>query len=99
LKCVLYYSASLQSINNQYHPEIYVCVCVCVCMYIYVCVCVYMCVYVCMYIYMCVCVYMCVYVCMYIYRLSQEECARLREGVPYAKVPKTPMSKVEQLWR
>ena len=23
---------------------------------------------------------------MYIYRVSQEECARLREGVPYAKV-------------
>ena len=25
------------------------------------------------------------YICMYIYRVSQEECARLREGVPYAK--------------
>jgi hypothetical protein len=31
---------------------------------------------------------MCVYVCMYIYiyRVSQEGCARLREGVPYGKV-------------
>ena len=27
---------------------------------------------------------MCVCVCIYIYRVSQEECARLREGVPYA---------------
>ena len=25
-------------------------------------------------------------VCVYIYRVSQEECARLREGVPYAKI-------------
>jgi len=25
-------------------------------------------------------------VCLYIYRVSQEECARLREGVPYVKV-------------
>jgi hypothetical protein len=24
--------------------------------------------------------------CMYIYRVPQEECARLREGVPYVKV-------------
>jgi len=31
---------------------------------------------------MCVCV--CVCVC--IYRVSQEECARLREGIPYVKV-------------
>jgi hypothetical protein len=38
-----------------------------------------------------------------IYRVSQEECARLREGVPYVKVyrynPKQPMSKVERLRR
>jgi len=38
-----------------------------------------------------------------IYRVSQEECARLREIVPYVKVyrynPKTPMSKVERLRR
>ena len=27
-----------------------------------------------------------VYVCVYIYRVSQEECARLRESVPYVKV-------------
>ena len=33
------------------------------------------------YIYICVCV--CVRI--YIYRVSQEECARLREGVPYVK--------------
>jgi len=26
------------------------------------------------------------YIYIYIYRLSQEECARLREGVPYVKV-------------
>ena len=44
-----------------------------------------------------------VYIYIYIYRVSQEECARLREGVPYVKVyrynPKTPMSKVERLRR
>ena len=34
LKCVFYCSASLHSINIQYHPEI------CVCVYICVCVCV-----------------------------------------------------------
>jgi len=38
-----------------------------------------------------------------IYRVSQEECARLRESVPYVKSipiqPKTPMSKVERLRR
>ena len=34
----------------------------------------------------CVCVYICVYVYIYIYRVSQEECARLREGVLYVKV-------------
>ena len=40
------------------------------------------------FIYIHVYVYMYVYVCvyMYIYRVSQEECARIREGVPYAKV-------------
>jgi len=27
-----------------------------------------------------------IYVYIYIYRVSQEECARLREGVPYVKV-------------
>ena len=45
------------------------------------------CIYVCVtyiYIYNCVC--MCVYIYIYIYRVSQEECARLREGVPYVKV-------------
>ena len=29
-------------------------------------------------------IYICIYI--YIYRVSQEECARLREGVPYVKV-------------
>ena len=29
---------------------------------------------------------MCIYIYIYIYRVSQEECARLREGVPYAKL-------------
>jgi len=39
--------------------------------------------YVCiMYMYVRVC--MCIYI--YIYRVSQEECVRLREGVPYVKV-------------
>jgi len=28
----------------------------------------------------------CVYIYIYLYRVSQEECARLREGVPYVKV-------------
>jgi len=32
------------------------------------------------YIYICMCIYI------YIHRMSQEECARLREGVPYVKV-------------
>ena len=27
-----------------------------------------------------------IYIYIYIYRVSQEECARLREGVPYAKL-------------
>jgi hypothetical protein len=48
-------------------------------------VCMYVCImYVCMYVCMCVCV--CVCVCVYIYRVTQEECASLREGVPYVKV-------------
>ena len=34
----------------------------------------------------CVCVYVYIYIYIYIYRVSQEECARLREGVPYVKV-------------
>ena len=36
-----------------------------------------------------VCMYVCMHACMHIYsiyRVSQEECARLREGVPYVKV-------------
>jgi len=48
-------------------------VCVYVCVYIYR-------IYICIYIYIGTVV--CVCVCMYIYRVSQEECARLREGVP-----------------
>jgi len=47
-------------------------------MCVYVCMCA--CVYVCMYVCVCVCVCVCVY------RVSQEECARLRESVPYVKV-------------
>ena len=39
----------------------------------------------------------------FIYRVSQEECDRLRENVPYVKIhrynPKTPISKVERLRR
>ena len=31
-------------------------------------------------------VYIYIYIYIYIYRMSQEECARLREGVPYVKV-------------
>ena len=34
----------------------------------------------------CVCVYIYIYIYIYIYRVSQEECVRLREGVPYVKV-------------
>ena len=30
--------------------------------------------------------YIYIYIYIYIYRVSQEECARLREGVPYVKV-------------
>ena len=43
--------------------------------------------YVCVYV--CVCMYyvcVCMNECTCLYRVSQEECARLREGVPYAKV-------------
>ena len=36
------------------------------------------------YVYVYVCLYVCVCVC--IFRVSQEECARLRESVPYVKV-------------
>jgi len=31
-------------------------------------------------------VYIYIYIYIYIYRVSQKECARLREGVPYVKV-------------
>jgi hypothetical protein len=41
---------------------------------------------VCTHMRVCVCAHVCRYVCVYIYRVSQEECARLREGVPYGKV-------------
>jgi len=33
-----------------------------------------------------VCVYIYIYIYIYIYRVSQEECVRLRESVPYVKV-------------
>jgi len=46
--------------------------------------CVYACIYVSMYVSVYISMYVCV--CMYIYRVSQEECARLRESVPYVKV-------------
>jgi len=74
-------------------------VCVCVCARararagVYVCVCVRArarargCVCVCVCARARACVYVCVYVCVcFIYRMSQEECARLRENVPYVKV-------------
>jgi hypothetical protein len=35
---------------------------------------------------MCVCVCVCIHTYIYVHRVSQEECARLREGVPYGKV-------------
>ena len=39
-----------------------------------------------------------IYIYIYIYRVSQEECARLREGVPYVKIyrynPKHPYPKL-----
>ena len=34
----------------------------------------------------CVCVYIYIYIYIYIHRVSQEECARLRESVRYVKV-------------
>jgi len=40
---------------------------------------------------------------LFIYRVSQEECARLRQDVPFVKIyrynPKHPMSKFERLRR
>ena len=76
----------------------YVCMHACLYLYMYYVYCIYiyithMCmytVYIYIYIYRCVCIYMymCIYIYtyIYIYRVSQEECARLREGVPYVKV-------------
>jgi len=47
-------------------------------------VCIFVCVIVC---YVCTCVMnVRMYIYIYIYGVSQEECARLREGVPYAKL-------------
>ena len=46
----------------------------------------------CVYVFESVCMYIDIYIYVYtsmsvcIYRVSQEECARLREGVPYVKV-------------
>ena len=37
-------------------------------------------------------------VCLYIYRVSQEECARLREGVPYVKVYRYNQNTYVQSW-
>jgi len=60
----------------------------CVC----VCVCVYVCIYVCMNV--CMCIHtkhthtrrIYIYIYIYTHRVSQKDCARLREGVPYVKV-------------
>ena len=51
----------------------------------------HVCMYVCMYVYMYECMHVCVNACIlyiniYIYRVSQEECARLRESVSYVKL-------------
>ena len=51
---------------------VYVCVCICIYMYIYI------------YIYTHTHTHLIATLC--VYRVSQEECARLREGVPYVKV-------------
>ena len=44
----------------------------------------------CVYIYICTYIYIYIYIYIYthtyIHRVSQEECTRLREGVPYVKV-------------
>jgi len=59
-------------------------VCVCVC----VCVCMYLCMYECVYVY----THKThthtqnIYIYIYTHRVSQKDCARLREGVPYVKV-------------
>jgi hypothetical protein len=42
--------------------------------------------YVYIYIYIYIYIYVCVCLCVCVYRVSQEECARLRENVPYVKV-------------
>ena len=44
------------------------------------------CVFLCMYVCVNVCVYIHIYLYVYIYKMSYEECARLRESVPYVKV-------------
>jgi len=51
----------------------------------------YVCMHACMhaavtYVFMYVCMHACMLLNVYIYRVSQEECARLREGVTYVKV-------------
>ena len=63
---------------------IYVCMYICmyICMYVGMYVCRYVCMYVCMYVY----VFVCMYICMYVYRVSQEECTKLRESVPYVEL-------------
>ena len=38
-----------------------------------------------LYIYICIYIYIYIYIYRCIYRVSQEECARLRESVPYVK--------------
>ena len=64
--------------NEWYAMMVYKYICMYECMYERT----YVCMYVCMYVRM----YVRVYVRMHVYRVSQEQCARPREGVPYVKV-------------
>ena len=80
--------AAITSNVAQIITYVCMCVCVCVCVRMYTYLLLYMYVRMCVYVCMFVCIYMhiCVYMYVYIHRVSQEECARLREGVPYVKV-------------
>jgi hypothetical protein len=67
-----------------------VCVCVCVCVFVYMDVCMYIIVTICI---LCTVIIYSLYFTIIlfcnvynIYRVSQEECAKLRESVPYVKV-------------
>ena len=63
-------------------------VCVHLCMYVLLYVCISVCMYACMNVrvYVCVGIYVLIYIYIHIYSVSQEECAILRENVPYVKV-------------